>query len=116
MADRAPGSPPNVTDDDDAAILPLRCLDGFASYFSERVSEEIEIRELAGALPAWCGLAMGFENGTTVCHGWKPRVGLSSCRWDTGYNEVLGPYALVFGLTDVSCRHPRGQQGMDLNF
>jgi len=38
-----------------------------------------------------------LNDGTTICHGWKPESGFLAYRWDQGYSEALILYMLAIG-------------------
>ncbi len=68
-----------------------------ASYFTGKSDRESEIRELADVLYRRVDWQWALNNGTTICHGWKPESGFLPYRWDTGYSEALILYALALG-------------------
>jgi hypothetical protein len=68
-----------------------------ANYFTGKNEAESEIRELADGLYRRVDWQWALNNGTTICHGWKPESGFLPYRWDTGYSEALILYALALG-------------------
>jgi hypothetical protein len=68
-----------------------------ASYFTGKSEKEAEIRELAEILYRRVDWKWALNDGTTICHGWRPESGFLSFRWDTGYSEALILYALAMG-------------------
>ena len=68
-----------------------------ASYFTAKSEEESEIRELAEILYRRVDWQWALNEGTTICHGWKPESGFLPYRWDTGYSEALILYVLALG-------------------
>jgi hypothetical protein len=68
-----------------------------ANYFTGKGDRESEIRELADGLYRRVDWEWALNNGTTICHGWKPESGFLPYRWDTGYSEALILYALALG-------------------
>ena len=68
-----------------------------ANYFTGKNEAESEIRELADGLYRRVDWQWALNNGTTICHGWKPESGFLPYRWDTGYSEALIVYALALG-------------------
>ncbi len=80
----------------DTAILMAGVLTA-ASYFTRKNAEESEIRELAESLYRRVDWKWALNQGTTVCHGWKPESGFLPYRWDTGYSEALILYVLATG-------------------
>jgi hypothetical protein len=80
----------------DTAILLAGVLTA-AAYFAGKSDEENEIRELAESLYRRVDWQWALNEGTTICHGWKPESGFLPYRWDTGYSEALILYALALG-------------------
>jgi hypothetical protein len=78
-----------------------------ATYFTGKSDGESEIRELADVLYRRVDWPWALDNGTTICHGWKPESGFLPYRWDTGYSEALILYALALG----SPTFPTGAEG-----
>jgi hypothetical protein len=72
----------------DTAILMAGVLTA-ANYFTAKSGEENEIRELAEILYRRIDWQWALNNGTTICHGWKPESGFLPFRWDTGYSEAV---------------------------
>jgi hypothetical protein len=68
-----------------------------ASYFTGKDDAESEIRELADILYRRVDWKWASNNGTTICHGWKPESGFLPYRWDTCYSEALILYVLALG-------------------
>jgi hypothetical protein len=79
----------------DSAIL-LAGMLATAAYFSRDSEEEREIRELADRLYRRADWNWARNGGATVTHGWKPRKGFLSYRWE-GYCEALILYLLGLG-------------------
>jgi hypothetical protein len=80
----------------DTAILMAGVL-AVATYFAGNSAGEREIRELADVLYRRVDWKWALDNGTTICHGWKPESGFLPYRWDRGYSEALILYALALG-------------------
>jgi hypothetical protein len=80
----------------DTAILMAGVLTA-ASYFTAKSEGENEIRELAESLYRRVDWQWALNEGTTICHGWKPESGFLPFRWDTGYSEAMILYALALG-------------------
>jgi hypothetical protein len=72
----------------DTAILMAGVLT-VASYFTSKSGDESEIRELADILYRRIDWQWALNDGTTICHGWKPESGFLPFRWDTGYSEAV---------------------------
>ncbi|MEO7309119.1 MAG: glucoamylase family protein [Chitinophagaceae bacterium] len=68
-----------------------------ASYFKKKNREETEIRDLADKLYRRIDWQWALNNGDTICHGWKPRSGFLSYRWDDNYSEAMIMYVLALG-------------------
>jgi len=68
-----------------------------ATYFTGKSDGESEIRELADVLYRRVDWKWALDNGTTICHGWKPESGFLPYRWDAGYSEALILYVLALG-------------------
>jgi hypothetical protein len=68
-----------------------------ANYFIGKDDRESEIRELADRVYRRVDWQWALNNGTTICHGWKPETGFLPYRWDTGYSEALILYAMALG-------------------
>jgi hypothetical protein len=67
-----------------------------AQYFAGDDADEREIRELAGLLYRRADWNWARNGGATVTHGWKPKRGFLSYRWQ-GYSEALILYLLGLG-------------------
>jgi len=80
----------------DTAILMAGVLTA-RSYFTRDSKEETEIRELADHLYCRVDWKWALNNGTTICHGWKPESGFLAYRWDSGYSEAIVLYTLAIG-------------------
>ncbi|MGD0964804.1 MAG: glucoamylase family protein [Candidatus Acidiferrales bacterium] len=78
-----------------------------ASYFIGEGEGESEIGELAEVLYRRVDWEWALNNGTTICHGWKPESGYLPYRWDTCYSEALVLYVLAMG----SPTFPIGAEG-----
>jgi hypothetical protein len=78
-----------------------------ATYFTGKSDGESEIRELADVLYRRVDWKWALDNGTTICHGWKPESGFLPYRWDTAYSEALVLYVLALG----SPTFPIGAEG-----
>jgi hypothetical protein len=78
-----------------------------ASYFTGESEGESEIRELADMLYRRVDWKWALNDGTAICHGWKPESGFLPYRWDTGYSEALILYVLALG----SPTFPIGAEG-----
>jgi hypothetical protein len=78
-----------------------------ASYFTDKSEAESEIRELAEILYRRVDWQWALNQGTTICHGWKPESGFLPYRWDTCYSEALILYVLALG----SPTFPIGAEG-----
>jgi len=85
----------------DTAILMAGVLTA-RSYFTGDSKEETEIRELADRLYRRVDWNWALDNGTTICHGWKPESGFLAYRWDRGYSEALILYTLAIGSPTFS--------------
>ena len=85
----------------DTAILIAGVLTA-GSYFTCDSKEENEIRELADRLYCRVDWKWALNNGTTICHGWKPESGFLAYRWDSGYSEALILYVLAIGSPSLS--------------
>jgi hypothetical protein len=72
-----------------------------AAYFERSSRLEESIRDLAAGLYRTADWRWARAGGTTVSHGWKPRRGFISHRWE-GYNESLLLYALASGSSTHS--------------
>ena len=68
-----------------------------ASYFTGNGEEEREIRDLADVLYQRVDWQWALNDGTTICHGWKPESQFLPYRWDMGYTEALILYVLAMG-------------------
>ena len=80
----------------DTAILMAGILTA-ASYFTDQGERESQIRKLAEILYRRVDWKWALNDGTTICHGWKPESGFLPYRWDTGYSEALLLYVLALG-------------------
>jgi hypothetical protein len=80
----------------DTAILMAGVLT-VASYFTGSGEGESEIRELAEILYRRVDWKWALNDGTAICHGWRPESGFLPFRWDTGYTEALILYVLAMG-------------------
>jgi hypothetical protein len=67
-----------------------------AAYFTNEVADEHEIRTLADELYSRVDWRWAQDGGATVTHGWKPKSGFLSHRWQ-GYDEALFLYLLGLG-------------------
>lgn len=80
----------------DTAILIAGVLTA-ASYFTADTKVESEIRALAESLYRGVDWQWALNEGTTICHGWKPESGFLPYRWDNCYSEALILYVLALG-------------------
>ena len=83
----------------DTALLVAGMLTA-AAYFNTSDGADVEIRALAEQLYRrvdwqWM-LAGNTEEGTLLCHGWKPRHGFLKYHWK-GYDEAMILYILALG-------------------
>jgi hypothetical protein len=65
-------------------------------YFDADTTDEQEIRFLADALYRRADWQWAQNHGATVTHGWKPKSGFLTYRWE-GYDEALLLYVLGLG-------------------
>jgi hypothetical protein len=72
-----------------------------AAYFAADIPDEREIRSLTEALYLRADWAWAQNQGTTICHGWKPESGFLPNHWE-GYDEAL----LLYALALASPTHP----------
>jgi hypothetical protein len=74
-------------------------------YFSARVPDELELRQLADALYRRTDWRWAQDGAATIRQGWKPESGFLHYGWE-GYSEAMLLYALALG----SPTHPlRGE-------
>ena len=78
-----------------------------ANYFNGNGDGESEIQELAEILYRRVDWKWALNNGTTICHSWKPESGFLPCRWDSSYSEAIILYILALG----SPTFPIGAEG-----
>jgi hypothetical protein len=92
----------------DTAILIAGVLTA-ASYFTAGTKVESEIRALAESLYRRVDWQWALNEGTTICHGWKPESGFLPYRWDNRYSEALILYVLALGSPTFNI-DPKGYQ------
>ena len=68
-----------------------------AYYFNGINKEEKDIRKLAESLYRRVDWRWALNEGTVICHGWKPESGFLDYYWDKGYSEAIILYVLALG-------------------